>query len=43
MAALELRQAKPEIESLDIRSVDELRIIIEPSFRESGIRYLGRP
>jgi PAS domain S-box-containing protein len=38
MAGLELQQSKPEIESVDVRSVlEELRIIIEPAFRESGI------
>jgi two-component system sensor kinase FixL len=38
MAGLELQQTKPEIESIDVRSVlEELRIIIEPTFRESGI------
>ena len=37
MAGLELQQSKPEIESIDLHSVlEELRIIIEPSFRESG-------
>ncbi len=39
MAGLELRQtAKSLVESVDARSVlDELRIVIEPSFHESGI------
>lgn len=39
MASLELQQAAgPETESIDVRSVlEELRIVIEPAFRESGI------
>jgi two-component system, LuxR family, sensor kinase FixL len=37
MAGLELQQSKPEIESIDLHSVlEELRIIVEPAFRESG-------
>ncbi len=37
MAGLELQQTKPELETIDLHSVlDELRIIIEPSFRELG-------
>lgn len=39
MAGLELRQtAKPRADSVDLRSiVEQLRIVIEPSFRDSGI------
>lgn len=39
MAGLELEQARqPETERIDIHSVlEDLRIVIEPSFRESGI------
>lgn len=39
MAGLELQQTKrPETERIDIHSVlEDLRIVIEPSFRESGI------
>jgi PAS domain S-box-containing protein len=39
MAGLELRQTKrPEPEAVDIRAVlDELRIVIEPTFRDAGI------
>ena len=39
MSGLELRQSTlPEIESIDVRSaLDELRIVIEPSFQESGM------
>ncbi len=38
MAGLELQHTKPEIESIELRSVlDELRIVIEPAFREAGI------
>ena len=39
MAGLELRQtAKPRADCVDLRSIlEELRIVIEPSFRDSGI------
>ncbi len=38
MAGLELQPAKPDIERVDLRPVlDELRIVIEPAFREAGI------
>src|SRR5205085_10808132 len=39
MAGLELRQStQPMAESVDVRSVlEELRIVVEPTFHESGI------
>lgn len=41
IASLELQHNKPEVESVDVRAVlEQLRIVIEPTFREAGISIL---